>query len=181
MTYKKLLQALKIGSKYHINQGGTVYKYTGISHKDFETVEFINSVGAVEVFTCRQINKIEETTDPTSGMKFDGVDKLRWDLVPEEFEEVVKVLTLGAKKYADNNWKFVNPGYDRYYAAARRHMEEFRKAVRKGRPRTDKEMGTHVLANAICCLIFLMWMDMNNWENQKTPPTNVPWSSHAES
>lgn len=181
MTFKKILQCLNVGGKYHINGTSTVYKYTGVSHKDLETIEFINPIGAIEMFTCRQILRIEETNDPTSGMKFDGVDKLRWDLLPVEFEEVITVLTKGAKKYADNNWMYVNPAYDRYYAAARRHMEEFRKAIKKGLPRTDKEMGTHVLANAICCLVFLMYMDMNDWPNQKVKPTETKWTNNAQS
>lgn len=165
--------ALAQGKKYHINEDPKVYTFVGQDGPD--QVVFLNPQGVQETFRIDHITKLEETTAPTSGMKFDGVDKLRWDLVPIEFEEVVTVLTKGAKKYADNNWKYVNPGYDRYYAAARRHMEEFRKAIKEGRPRIDKEMGTHLLANSICCLMFLMWMDMNNWENQKNPPTNTLW------
>jgi len=38
------------------------------------------------------------------GTKYDE-DKPRWDLLPfTEVEKVVKVLTMGAKKYADGNW-----------------------------------------------------------------------------
>ena len=38
------------------------------------------------------------------GLKLD-FDKLRWDLLPIEcVEEIVRVLTFGAKKYDDNNW-----------------------------------------------------------------------------
>ena len=40
-----------------------------------------------------------------NGLKNDvAEDKLRWDLLPiEEIEELVDILTKGAKKYADNS------------------------------------------------------------------------------
>ncbi len=180
MIQKKYIDQLKENGKYHINDDQEVYTFVRLEDSG-GLIVFKEPTGKEMKWHPKSINKIQETTDPTSGMKFDGVDKLRWDLVPIEFEEVVTVLTKGAKKYADNNWKYVNPGYDRYYAAARRHMEEFRKAIKEGRPRVDKEMGTHLLANSICCLMFLMWMDMNNWENQKNAPTTTPWREDAKS
>lgn len=181
MTLTEVLQNLKVDGKYCINGEPAVYKYTGVVHPDSETIEFINPEGVIVTFNCNQILHIEETNNPRYGMKFDAVGKLRWDLLPIEFEEVIKVLTKGAKKYADNNWMYVDQAYDRYYAAARRHMEEFRKAIKKGLPRVDKEMGTHLLANAICDLIFLMYMDMNDWPNQKIKPTERRWTDDGES
>lgn len=177
MKLKKLLQNLKLGQQYYINNDNrTVYTCVSIPNTFSELVSFFTPTGVKKSFAINKIHKIVKATNITVGMKFDGVDKLRWDLLPIEFEEVIKVLTKGAKKYADNNWKYIDSAYNRYYAAARRHMEEFRKAIQNGQSRIDEEMGTHVLANAICCLIFLMYMDMNNWPNQKVKPTKTTYT-----
>ena len=90
----------------------------------------------------------------TEGLKLDQ-DKPRWELmIPlwPQLEQVVKVLTYGATKYADNNWQLVEPS-ERYWAAAQRHL---------GASRTeylDEETGLPHLAHAICCLLFLLWKD----------------------
>jgi hypothetical protein len=97
------------------------------------------------------------------GIKFDdGPEKLRWDLLPwEEVEQVVKVLTLGASKYADHNWKFVPENRSRYFAAAMRHLVAWFKGEK-----LDKESGLNHLAHALCCVLFLLWKD-NQDENNK--------------
>jgi len=88
------------------------------------------------------------------GLKLDK-GKDRWDLVPwKEFEEVVKVLTLGASKYAPNNWKKVENARDRYFAATLRHLIEWEKGNKK-----DDETNLSHLSHAICNLLFLMWFD----------------------
>lgn len=87
------------------------------------------------------------------GRKFDG-DKLRWDLLPfREVEQVVEILTIGAKKYDDNNWQNVKP-FTRYVAAAWRHFIAWCKGEK-----LDPESGKNHLAHAICCLLFLLWND----------------------
>ena len=85
-----------------------------------------------------------------TGRKHD-TGKLRYDLLPPKtVEDVVKVLTLGAEKYAPDNWKYVRPFNDRYYAAAMRHIQ----AWRQGEDH-DPETGLPHLAHALCCLVFL--------------------------
>lgn len=89
-----------------------------------------------------------------SGLKFDG-EKLRWDLLPlGPLTEVVEVLTKGAQKYAPNNWQKVRGWRWRYYAAAMRHMVAWKLGEKN-----DPEMGTHHLANAVCCLLFVIELD----------------------
>lgn len=84
-------------------------------------------------------------------LKYDQ-DKPRWDLLPiEPIEEVVKALTYGANKYADNNWKTVEPFVERYYAAMMRHIVEWRKGNL-----IDAESGLSHLTHAMCCMLFLM-------------------------
>lgn len=90
------------------------------------------------------------------GIKHDK-EKLRWDLLPiEQIENIVKVMTFGCKKYGDNNWKDLENGKDRYYAAALRHMVSYRKGTIN-----DDETGLPHLAHALCCLVFLSWFEEN--------------------
>ncbi len=86
----------------------------------------------------------------------DDRGKARWDLIPlHPLLFVIDVLTYGAKKYEPDNWKQVDNPQDRYYAAAMRHIaawrcEEF----------FDPETNLPHLAHAVCCLLFLMWFDI---------------------
>ena len=88
------------------------------------------------------------------GSKYDA-GKPRWDLLPwGEVEQVVKVLTYGAKKYSDNNWVHVENPRRRYFAAAMRHTTAWFMGEKN-----DAETGCSHLAHAICCLLFLMHFD----------------------
>lgn len=88
------------------------------------------------------------------GKKNDSA-KLRYDLLPvEALREVVRVLTFGAGKYSDNNWRFVTPS-SRYVAAAMRHGEAYR-----GGEMLDDETGAHHLAHQVCCDLFLIQLDL---------------------
>jgi hypothetical protein len=90
------------------------------------------------------------------GMKFDD-DKLRWDLLPlEPIEELVKVITFGAKKYAPNNWRKVDNGFKRYYAACMRHI-----VAHMHGELNDAESGISHLAHAICNLVFMY--ELQEW------------------
>ena len=85
------------------------------------------------------------------GIKYDDT-KPRYELLPPKpIEDIVKVLTVGARKYSDENWRYVDPLYDRYYAAALRHIQAWRMGEVN-----DPETGLPHLAHAGCCLIFLM-------------------------
>jgi len=86
-----------------------------------------------------------------TGRKFDS-DKFRWDLIqPLATQEYVSVLTYGAKKYDDHNWRKVPQRYQRYFAAALRHIWAWWLGER-----FDPESKLHHLAHAICCLMFLL-------------------------
>jgi hypothetical protein len=76
-----------------------------------------------------------------------------------ELEEVVKVLTYGAVKYSDNNWKHLSK--DRILAALLRHISAYKRAVEANDPnlKLDDETGINHLAHAICNCLFLMWSD----------------------
>jgi len=83
--------------------------------------------------------------------------KPRWSLLPwVETSEIVDILTFGAAKYNDDNWKNVKNMDDRYFSAMQRHMVAWQNGER-----FDKESGKSHLAHAGCCLLFLMWGDNN--------------------
>jgi len=87
------------------------------------------------------------------GIKYDS-NKLQWYLLPfEVLQDVVRVLMLGAKKYAPYNWKYVKPK-ERYFDACMRHLTAWQAGEKK-----DPESGLSHLAHAICCLVFLLWHD----------------------
>ena len=91
----------------------------------------------------------------TDGVKYDG-NKLLWGLLPlEAVQEIVRVLTFGAKKYAKDNWKYVVDARERYYDAMQRHIIAWKLGER-----ADKETGIHPLAHAGCCLLFILWLDL---------------------
>lgn len=82
----------------------------------------------------------------------DDNKKLRYDLLPPlSIEKTVEILTFGAIKYEDNNWKHVDNWKNRYTAALMRHLEAYRKGELK-----DSESNNYHLAHLICCAIFLL-------------------------
>lgn len=88
--------------------------------------------------------------------KFTKADngKLQWALLPfEQLEQVVKVLTEGAKKYSPDNWKNCDD-VKRYKDALLRHIVSYMKG-----DKIDNEFGCSHLAHAICNCLFLMWFD----------------------
>ena len=94
-------------------------------------------------------------TDPKAGRKFDD-GKARWDLLPwVATSEVVAVLTAGAKKYAPENWRYVPEWHWRYHAATLRHIVAWARGEK-----IDPETGLHHLSHAICCLMFLLELDL---------------------
>jgi hypothetical protein len=94
--------------------------------------------------------KIEEVRMNDTGIKHDK-NKPRYDLIPPHIlDEVVQVLTHGAKKYADNNWLEVDRPHTRYFAAAMRHLWAWKRGEQ-----SDPDSGLSHLAHAICSLMFI--------------------------
>ena len=92
------------------------------------------------------------------GIKLDQ-NKPNWSLLPyKEVEQIVQVLTFGAKKYqGKDNWKRVPEARERYFSALMRHLTSW-----WGGEHRDEETGLSHLAHAGCCLLFLMWLNDNN-------------------
>lgn len=94
-----------------------------------------------------------------SGQKHDQA-KPRFSLIPNgTLMPVVRVLEMGARKYAVENWKHVPDARTRYFDALHRHVDAWQQGER-----FDSESGESHLAHAICCLMFMMWLDQNECE-----------------
>ena len=87
-------------------------------------------------------------------MKHDQ-DKPRYDLLPAiAIDELAKVLTFGAKKYAAHSWQGVENGLERYRAALLRHTF----AIQRGEI-LDDESGLPHAAHAMCCAAFIIELE----------------------
>lgn len=92
---------------------------------------------------------------PSPTGRKDDLGKLRYDLVPLLAEEqMVAVLTFGAKKYSPDGWRTVPNAKARYHAALRRHVAAWARGEK-----LDSESGLPHLAHALCCLAFLTELD----------------------
>jgi|TARA_R110000850_G_C9956696_1_gene464079 hypothetical protein len=91
-----------------------------------------------------------------TGVKYDQ-DKPDYSLLPYgALEQVVQVLTYGAKKYDRHNWENVPDLTNRYTAAAFRHIVAYSRGELN-----DDETGLSHLAHATCCLMFMCQNDIN--------------------
>jgi hypothetical protein len=92
-----------------------------------------------------------------TGLKFDG-GKPEFSLLPQvALEEMAKVMTFGAKKYARDNWRNVDDAHHRYMNAALRHIN----AHLQGEL-TDKESHLAHLAHAAVSLMMAMESKQND-------------------
>ena len=94
---------------------------------------------------------------PVIGTKADGgkpKPRLLHESMAGAVASVVDVLTFGAAKYSDDNWKNVEP--KRYTDALYRHLN----AHHKGEA-NDAESGLPHLAHAACCVLFLLHHEVN--------------------
>lgn len=92
--------------------------------------------------TCEEVGCRDCVEPQTEAVKFDD-GKLAYDLVPAAaLEELVKVYTFGAKKYARRNWEKGFP-WCRVFAAIMRHAWSWMRGQDK-----DPESGLHHMAHA---------------------------------
>jgi hypothetical protein len=105
-------------------------------------------------------NRLGPTIFQPKGRKDDS-SKRRYSLLPTgTINQVVDVLEYGAVKYEADNWQLVPDARRRYYDAARRHLDDWWEGELLDRDKGE-EKGSYLphLAHAICCLLFLMWLD----------------------
>tara|TARA_B110000503_G_C7107941_1_gene396742 strand:+ start:1125 stop:1580 length:456 start_codon:yes stop_codon:yes gene_type:complete len=85
----------------------------------------------------------------SEGKKFDSEKPKMYLLPPKATVEVAKVLTFGAAKYDEENWRKLDNLQNRYTGGALRHIF----AHMDGED-IDPETGYSHLAHAMCCLLF---------------------------
>ena len=87
-----------------------------------------------------------------------GIEKLRYDLIPVyPLEEVARVYTLGAKKYADHNWR-KGIAWSRVYSAMQRHANAYWRGES-----IDPEDGQKHLASVVWAAFTLMEYEKFKW------------------
>jgi len=92
----------------------------------------------------------------TSGTKHDQ-HKIRMELLsPIALEKIAQVLTFGAQKYADHNWR-KGIKWSRVLGAALRHLFAWARGEDK-----DPETGLSHLAHAGCCIMFLLEYELTH-------------------
>lgn len=90
-----------------------------------------------------------ENSEKEVAVRYDA-DKLRYDLLPTSaLEELTKIITMGAKKYAPRNWE-KGMNWSRCIASLKRHLAEFEKGVDY-----DSESGLLHIAHVMCNAAFL--------------------------
>ena len=103
-----------------------------------------------------------------SGTKYDK-EKLRFDLIPvRPLEEVARVYTIGARKYADRNWEG-GMKWGRLYGALLRHAFAWWWGER-----FDKDNGQHHLAAVVFNALALMEYEEIHPELDDRPQVGRP-------
>lgn len=93
---------------------------------------------------------MDEQVELKTGVKYDS-GKPRMELLsPFALEEMAKVMTMGAVKYGDENWR-MGLSWRRVLGAVLRHVFAYMRREDK-----DPETGLSHLAHASCGLMFLL-------------------------
>lgn len=111
------------------------------------------------------------------GTKFDA-EKVRMDLLSSiALTETAKVMTFGAKKYDDHNWR-KGIKSSRLIGALLRHINAY-----NGGQDKDPETGLSHVAHVMCCAMFILEQEVTKPElddrykpssNASDDPKNVP-------
>jgi len=96
------------------------------------------------------------------GRKFDSEKPKMYLLPPKATVEVAKVLTFGAAKYDEDNWRKLEDAQKRYSGGALRHIFSHLDGELE-----DPETNLSHLAHAICCLMFKLELELENGTNKE--------------
>ena len=111
------------------------------------------------------------------GRKFDSEKPKMYLLPPKATVEVAKVLTFGAAKYDEENWRKLEDAQKRYSGGALRHIFSHLDGELQ-----DPETNLSHLAHAICCLMFKLELELENGKESKEEKLREPVrSKHPES
>jgi len=96
------------------------------------------------------------------GRKFDSEKPKMYLLPPKSMVEISKVLTFGAQKYDEDNWRKLDNLQNRYSGGALRHIFAHLDGELK-----DEETNYSHLAHAICCLMFKLELELENGKSEE--------------
>lgn len=96
------------------------------------------------------------------GIKYDGEKPKMHLLPPKALTEVAKVLTFGAQKYDEENWRKLDNLHNRYSSGALRHI-----FAHIDDEELDPESGLSHLAHAVCCLMFKLEIELENGKSKE--------------
>lgn len=101
--------------------------------------------------------------------------KIRWDLIPyDAVNEIAKILTFGAIKYEARNWE-KGMAWSRVFGALQRHLTRWFHGQDK-----DKETRLTHLANAGCCLFFLLAWELRGAGTDDRPKLDPDVLEHMD-
>ena len=112
----------------------------------------------------------------TSGKKFDSEKPKMYLLPPKATLEVAKVLTFGADKYDEDNWRKLEDAQKRYSGGALRHIFSHLDGELE-----DPETNLSHLAHAICCLLFKLELELENEKSEEEGLREPNSEEHRES
>ena len=108
------------------------------------------------------------------GVKYDGEKPKMHLLPPKAINEVAKVLTFGARKYDEENWRKLEDLQSRYSSGALRHI-----FAHLDSEDLDPESGLSHLAHAICCLLFKLEIELENAKIEEEEPRETNSTEHT--
>ena len=108
------------------------------------------------------------------GKKWDGEKPKLHLLPPKAILEVGKVLTYGAEKYDEENWRKLDNLQDRYTSAALRHL-----FAHIDGEETDEETQLSHLAHAMCSLLFKLEIELENAKIEEEKPRETDSAEHT--
>jgi hypothetical protein len=121
---------------------------TGFQHSILKDIGMKTTASIVT--KSDQENTVVDGQILKEGVKKDS-DKLRYDLIPPEgMEELARVYTIGARKYADRNWE-LGIKYGRVFGALLRHAFAWARGES-----LDPVDGQHHLASVAWCALALI-------------------------
>jgi hypothetical protein len=109
------------------------------------------------------------------GKKYDGEKPRMYLLPPKALTEVAKVLTFGANKYDEHNWKKLDNLQNRYTGAALRHI-----FAHMDGEELDPETGLDHLAHALCCLLFKLEAKLQDGKSKEEGLREPKPGKHTE-
>ena len=112
----------------------------------------------------------------SEGKKYDSGKAKMHLLPPKALLEVARVLTFGADKYGEENWRDVADAQNRYASASLRHLFSH-----LDKEELDEETNLSHLAHAICCLMFKLELELEDGKGKEEKLREPDEAEHRQS